>query len=86
MGVIGDFIKGRKERNRRESEFEDIDRAHSNIERKKLSHNEREVVSILRREKENSLKEILNWEEKRRKGDELFREREMMRGNIHLLE
>lgn len=86
MGVIENFFKRRRERNRQESEFEDIDRAHSNIERKKLSHNEREMIAVLNREKENYLKEGLQWEEKRRKANELFREREMMRSNIHLLE
>lgn len=86
MGLIQNFIQNRKESNRKVKEYEDNDNMVSNVERKKMSHNEREVLAILKKEKENSLKEILRLEEKRRKGHELLLEREMMSGRIHLLE
>ena len=87
MGLLKDFIERKRERNRKENEFEDADKISSNIERKKMSHNEREVAAILRKEAEKNFKDTLKWEEERRKADDLFHTRQMMMGNpLHLLE
>lgn len=86
MGMIGDFIKGRKEKNKQEGEYEDHDRMVSNVERKKLSHNEREMMAVLKKEREENLKKALDFHEKERKLNDIWREREMMRSNVHLLE
>ena len=58
----------------------------SNVERRKLSHNEREMMAVLNREKEENLKQALKLEEQKRKITDIWREREMMRSNVHLLE
>ena len=88
MGLIENFIRRRRERNEKEDDYEDLDKIHSNIERKKLSHAEREVRSILKKEHEESLKDFLRWDAKKNKAEEILREREFMRGNggMHLMQ
>lgn len=86
MGLIQNFLNRRRERESKLRDFEETDHIVNNIERKKLSHNEREIVAILRKEKETEMKKALMWEEKRRQSEELFRERQMfMEGGFNLL-
>ena len=87
MGLIGNIIQRRRERESKQKEFEENDRIVNNIERKKLSHNEREIIGIMKKEKEKHFQEALRWEEKRRRGEEMFNERQMfMHGGFNLLE
>lgn len=87
MGFVQNFLQRRKEKESKIKEIEENEGIYRNIERKKLSHNEREMIGILNKEKEDALKEALSWEEKRRRGEEMFREREMMKmGGFNLLE
>lgn len=87
MGFLKNFLERKREREARVRRAEDDDRVLNNIERKKLSHNEREVIGFLRREKEEHLKDALRFEEQRRRTEELCKEREMFNGGgFNLLE
>ncbi len=86
MGFLENLKERRQQREARLRRFEDDDRILHNIERKKLSHNEREMIAVLKAEKEKYLKEALRQEEIRRKHDELFRERKFMMGGFNLME
>lgn len=86
MGILHNFIERKREREQGMKQAEDNDKIFSDIERKKLSHNEREILGILKREREEHLKDALRWEERRRKGDEMLHEREMMGRGFNLLE
>lgn len=86
MGILDKLKKNKQRTDLLRKEYENIDRITHDIQRKKLSHNEREMMAILKREKENNLKEALKFEEKRRKAEEMFKEREMWKGGINLLE
>ena len=87
MGAIQNFINRKRENNKKANEFEENDRIVSNVERKKLSHNEREMIAVLKHEKEEALNGALRFEEQRRKGSEMLREREMFsQGGFNLLE
>lgn len=87
MGLIQKFIQRRREREGKVKDAEENDSIFHDIERKKLSHNEREMIGIFKKEKEEALTEALRFEEKRRRGTELLRERTMFNhGGFNLLE
>ncbi|UCD20937.1 MAG: hypothetical protein JSW08_00095 [archaeon] len=81
MGVIRDILNRAKERRRKEREGEENERIFGNIQEKKLSHYEREMIKILQKEKEQNIREALYWEEKRRQAEEKWRARQMMKFN-----
>lgn len=81
MEFLDNFINRKKARNERAEFLENEDRITHDIERKKLSHNEREMIAVLKREREQHLKDALKHEEKRRKAEERFRSRQMMMEN-----
>lgn len=84
MGFLENLRERKRERTERERRFEEDHRISDNFHRKKMSHVEREMVAILTKEKEQHLKDALKFEELRRKREELFKERQMMRGHINL--
>lgn len=86
MGIIQEFRARKKEKEMKQRALEDEDRIINDIRRRKLSHNEREMIAVLKAEKEKYLKEALRLEEIRRKHDELFRERKMMMGSFNLMQ
>ena len=66
MGLIGNILERARERKRMQQGYEDNDRIVSNFETKKLSHNERELIKVLEKERQKSIKEALILEEKKR--------------------
>ena len=77
-----DFLAKVRERKQRLKDYEENDRIVNGVEIKKLSHNERELSKILEKERQQSIREALFWEEKRRQCDERIKARQMMTGNI----
>ncbi len=87
MGIFEKLTSRRREFNSKQQDFEDVDRIQRDIERRKLSHNEREAISILIREKEEALKEALKLEQTLQKRRDLLKTRSFFKeGNFNLLE
>lgn len=85
MSVISDFLKRRSMGNIKEKEWEEDDKIHSRIEIKKKSHYERELLKVLERERQESIKEALRLENRRRLAEERLIGRNMMKSDVNLL-
>ena len=48
MGIIKDYFDKRKALKNKLKEYEDNDKVVENLENRKLSHNERELIAILK--------------------------------------
>ena len=81
MGFIKNFFARRKEREDKLKEYDDNDKIIRIIDERKKSHNERELIKILNKEREEAIKEALIWEDKRRQADEKLKARNMMKFN-----
>lgn len=62
-------------------EFEENDRILNNVEQRKLSHYERELIKSMEAEKQKLLKETLHWENKKRMAEDKLNARNMMKFN-----
>ena len=81
MGIISNFLARRKSNENRQKDYEDNDKIIGNIEEKKKSHAERELIKVLESEKQTAIKEALREEEKCRQLRERVKAREMMKFN-----
>jgi hypothetical protein len=78
MGKLSDFMERINRRKKAQKEYEDNQRVVNNAEQKKLSHTERELMKVLKEEKEQLMKETLYWENEKRKAKEKLKAREFM--------
>jgi len=81
MGFISNFLARRKNNENRQKEYEDNDKIVGNVEEKKKSHAERELIKVLETERQTAMKEALIEEEKCRQLRERLKARQMMKFN-----
>ena len=84
MGIIKDMLERARERKRKFQDFEDNDRVVEGLGERKKSHNERELLKILEREKQEAIAEALRLEDKRRQLEERKKSRDAMMFNSEL--
>ena len=81
MGILNNFLSRRKETENRFSDASLNDRIMSEVDNRKRSHSERELIQVLEKEHQVALKDALYWEEKRRQAYELLKARQSMKFN-----
>lgn len=81
MGLFKDIIAREKERKDKLGEYQDEDRVVNEVQQRKKSHWEREVIKDMEEERQKLLKEAVMWENKRRQTDEKLKSRRMMKFN-----
>jgi len=84
MGIVGDFLEKMKQRKNRLDEIESEERMQNIANQKKLSHNERELIKILEKDKQQAIREALILEEKKRRAEEKLKSRQMMQSDFCL--
>ena len=81
MGLIRDILQRAKERKEKLRVAEEDDRVYSNLETKKKSHYERELIKRLEEERQEHIKQALFWDNKKEQALQKKKARDMMKFN-----
>ena len=81
MGIVQRFLERKRQRKLQEEAYEDDDRVRENVYSKKIPHNERVLRSHLEEERQEAIKEALQWTEKVQKLKDKQKAREFMKFN-----
>ena len=81
MGFLKNLFNRANERKEKLKELEEDQRIIETVEKRKLSHNERELMKNLEEEKEKLYKEALYWENRKRMALERKKSSDMMKFN-----
>jgi hypothetical protein len=84
MSIIKEIIQRRKEKDRKVKEIEENDRIIRNLEEKKMSHYERELMRSLEEERQELIKEALKWDIRKRQAEDKIKAKQMMKFNSEM--
>lgn len=84
MGVIDKFINNFKGRNAKFKEYQEDDRIQRQLSERKLSHNERILNKLMEEERQKQIRNQLDFMVKKRKMEELNKERNFMKFNKNM--
>lgn len=81
MGFIQELIKRKNARKEKMKEAEENEFVFRNLEQRKLSHDERNMVKILEEERKEYIKEALRCDARKRTALDKLKSRDMMKFN-----
>ena len=84
MGVIDKFINNFKSRNQKFKEYEEDERINRQLSERKLSHNERILNKLMEEERQKQIRNQLDFMVKKRKMEEIDKERNFMKFNKNM--